>query len=59
MAKMGRPKVDEEKRKSIKLGFRVSSEEYEQIADYAKHHNLTITQVFKAGFKKILEEESR
>ena len=58
MKKMGRPKVEDEKRKSIKLGFRVSAEEYQQIMDYAKLHNLTITQVFKAGFEKMLKEES-
>lgn len=56
MAKTGRPKVDEDKRKSIKIGFRVSSEEYQQIVDYAKLHNLTITQVFKAGFDNILKK---
>ena len=59
MAKMGRPKVDDDKRKTITLGVRVTPNERQEIEDYAKRHDQTITQVFKAGFEKLLEEESR
>ena len=59
MAKMGRPKVDDDKRKTITLGVRVTPNERQEIEDYAERHNQTITQVFKAGFVKLLEEESR
>lgn len=59
MAKMGRPKVDDDKKKTITLGVRVSRKERQEIEDYAKRHNQTITQVFKAGFVKLLEEESK
>lgn len=59
MAKMGRPKVEDDKKKTITLGVRVSKKERQEIEDYAERHNLTITQVFKLGFGKLLEEESR
>lgn len=55
MAKMGRPKIDEDKKKSMRLAVRVSVEEYQQVLEYAQAHNLTITQVLLAGFKKLKE----
>lgn len=47
MAKMGRPKIEEVKDKTITM--RVTPAEYEKIKEYAQTHNLTITQVLKKG----------
>jgi len=47
MAKMGRPKVEEVKDKTITM--RVTPAEYEIIKKYAQSHNLTITQVMQKG----------
>lgn len=55
MAKMGRPKMDENKKKSKRLAVRVSVEEYQQVMEYAQAHNLTITQVLVEGFRKLTE----
>lgn len=52
MAKMGRPKVEEVKDKSINM--RVTPAEYQKIKEYAQSHNLTITQVLQKGVEKIL-----
>ena len=52
MAKMGRPKVEEVKDKSINM--RVTSAEYQKIKKYAQSHNLTITQVLQKGVEKII-----
>ena len=51
MAKMGRPKVDEVKDKTITI--RVTPAEHEKIKEYAKTHNLTITQVLQKGIEKL------
>lgn len=53
MAKMGRPKVEEVKDKSINM--RVTPAEYKKIKEYAQSHNLTITQVLQKGVEKILK----
>ncbi len=53
MAKMGRPKIDEVKDKTITM--RVTPVEYQRIKEYAQTHNLTITQVLQKGVEKILE----
>lgn len=52
MAKMGRPKAEEVKDKSINM--RVTSAEYHKIKEYAQSHNLTITQVVQKGIEIIL-----
>lgn len=53
MAKMGRPKVEEVKDKSINM--RATPSEYQKIKEYAQTHNLTITQVLQKGVKKLFE----
>lgn len=54
MAKMGRPKVEEVKDKSINM--RVTPAEYQKIKEYAQSHNLTITQVLQKGVEKIISK---
>ena len=51
MAKMGRPKIDEVKDKTITI--RVTPAEHEKIKEYAQTHNLTITQVLQKGIEKL------
>lgn len=53
MAKMGRPKVDEVKEKTITM--RVTPAEYQMIKRYAQSHNLTITQVLQKGVEIVLQ----
>lgn len=47
MAKMGRPKADSPKQRSLSL--RVDDVEYEKLKDYAARHDMTITQVLHRG----------
>lgn len=53
MAKMGRPKVEVVKDKTITM--RVTPAEYEIIKKYAQSHNLTITQVMQKGVEIVLK----
>lgn len=47
MAKMGRPKVELPKHRT--LSVRVDDLEYEKLKNYAARHNMTITQVLHKG----------
>lgn len=47
MAKMGRPKVESPKHRT--LSVRVDDLEYEKLKNYAARHNMTITQVLHKG----------
>lgn len=53
MAKMGRPKAEEVKEKTITL--RVTPTEYQRIKEYAQAHNLTITKVLLKGVDKLMD----
>jgi hypothetical protein len=53
MAKMGRPKSDSPKLKSV--GIRLADEDYEKLIEYASEHNLTITQVLLKGLNLLLK----
>ena len=53
MAKMGRPKVEVVKDRTITM--RVTPAEYEIIKKYAQSHNLTITQVLQKGVEIVLK----
>lgn len=53
MAKMGRPKVEEAKDRTITM--RVTPAEYEAIKKYAQSHNLTITQLLQKGVEMVLK----
>lgn len=47
MAKMGRPKSDDPKKKTLSL--RMNDEEYTKLKMYAATHNMTITQALQKG----------
>ena len=57
MAKMGRPKVDDPKK--IALGVRVTNDEYKVIKEYAKEHNMTITEMLLKGVREIIKEPEK
>ena len=54
MAKMGRPKVDDPRIKSI--GIRLTNDEYKTIKKYADSRNLTITETVLMGIRILLGE---
>ena len=54
MAKMGRPKVDKAKEKTITI--RVTEEEHAAISQYAKSQDKTITQIVKQGVEFIIKQ---
>ena len=55
MAKMGRPKIDKPKQKSI--GIRMSDEEREKLLQYASEHDKTITEVVQEAVNKLYEAD--
>ena len=57
MAKMGRPKVDDPKK--IALGVRVTNDEYKVIKEYAKEHDMTITEMLLKGVREIIKEPAK
>ena len=54
MAKIGRPKIEKVKEKTITI--RVTEEEHKIINQYAKAHDTTITQIVKQGVDKIINQ---
>ena len=54
MAKMGRPKSENAKRKSINV--RVEDALYERIRSYAAQHHMSITEVVLLGLIKVLSD---
>jgi len=54
MAKMGRPKSDNAKKKSVNV--RVEDALYERIRSYAAQHQMTITEVVLLGLSKVLSD---
>ena len=55
MAKMGRPKIDKPKQKSI--GIRMSEEEREKLLKYASEHDKTITEVVQEAVNKLYDAD--
>ena len=55
MARMGRPKIDKVKEKTITI--RVTEEEHAIINQYAKAHDKTITQIVKQGVDKVINQQ--
>ena len=49
MAKTGRPKSDDPMDKKVSVRF--TNEEYEILVEYAKNHDLSITQAIKLSLK--------
>ena len=54
MAKMGRPKLENAKRKAVTI--RVEDALYERICTYAEQHQLTVTEVVLQGLDKVLSD---
>lgn len=54
MAKMGRPKAESPRQKT--LSIRVTKEEYEKLMEYAEKHNLTITQAVHKGMNLLYQK---
>ncbi len=57
MAKMGRPKADNPREKS--LGVRVTSHEYNAIREYSIAHHLTITETVLKGVRALIKEQTK
>lgn len=55
MTKMGRPKADNAKRKTINI--RVSEETHRQVAKYAAEHNTTMTAVALRSLEEFLSKK--
>lgn len=55
MAKMGRPKIDKPKQKSI--GIRMSEEEREKLLRYASEHDKTITEVVQEAVNRLYDAD--
>ena len=58
MAKMGRPKIDEELYKKV-LSIRMNDKEMEITKKYAKEHNLTVTQTIIKAVMMMVEQEAK
>ena len=54
MSKVGRPKADNPKQELVAV--RLTQEERRELEAYATAHNMTITQVLKAGVKEVLKK---
>ena len=55
MKKMGRPKKDSTKTKTVAI--RLSDEDYERFMAYASNHKMTITAALHRGVQLLLEQE--
>lgn len=53
MAKMGRPKSDAPKQKTLSL--RMNDKEYAKLKEYAAIHNMTITQALQKGVELLYQ----
>lgn len=54
MKRTGRPKSDNPKKETVAL--RLTQEERKELEEYAATHNMSITQVLKAGVKEVLKK---
>ena len=55
MARTGRPKSDKPLDKKVSVRF--NEEEYELLLEYAKNHELSVTQAIKMSLKDILSAQ--
>lgn len=53
MAKMGRPKQEKTKKKSI--GVRLSDKEYDILVQYATEHKLSITEIVQSALEQFFK----
>ena len=58
MAKMGRPRIEEEYFRKV-LSIRMSDKEIDMTKKYAKEHNLTVTQTIVKAVKMMVEQEAK
>ena len=56
MARTGRPRLENPRSEGVFI--RLTKDEHTDITEYASNHNLTITQIFVQGFKKLREQEN-
>lgn len=54
MTKMGRPKMDDPIERKVTVKFKNS--EYEILVEYAKSHDLSVSQVLRLGFENLLNQ---
>ena len=57
MAKMGRPKVEDPRKKAI--GVRVTNDEYKAIKEFAARRNMTITEAVLKGLRNLMAEPAK
>ena len=55
MGKIGRPKKDSPKLKSVTIRF--SDDEYEKFVKYAASHNMTMTQALRKGIELLYQNQ--
>lgn len=55
MAVMGRPKIENPKKKTVAL--RLTEAKYKEIADYASEHKQTISKTMIDGFELLKKQE--
>ncbi len=56
MSKIGRPRTDDPRKKS--LGVRVTNSEYNVIKEYAREHDITITETLLKGVETLIQRDS-
>lgn len=56
MKKMGRPVIDDVPRDSV-VTFRMSTQDHEKLKEYAKNHQMTITETLKAGVELLYKTQ--
>ncbi len=54
LARTGRPRLENPRSEGVFM--RLTKEEHAEIVEYAKKHNLTITQTLVEGFEKLREQ---
>jgi len=56
MKKMGRPVIDDVPRDSV-VTFRMSTQDHEKLKEYAKNHQMTITETLKEGVELLYKTQ--
>lgn len=56
MARMGRPKLENPRSEGVFI--RLTKDEHTDITEYARSHDLTITQTLVQGFRKLQEQDN-
>jgi len=56
VAKTGRPRLENPRSKRVFI--RLTEDEHTAVLEYAREHNLTITQTMVEGFRALVEKET-